>query len=80
MHEVKIVCLLQNPVLESPAEALEVPVVDVEHVALHDCGRETPEDPRILDAGLQVLDAVADRCVNELPRKKRKSENNVICF
>ena len=55
MHEVKIVCLLQNPVLESPAEALEVPVVDVEHVALHDCSRETPEDPRILDAGLQDL-------------------------
>ena len=83
LHEVKIVGLLQNPVLESPAEALEVPVVDVEHVALHDCGRETPEDPRILDAGSRIagpLDAVADRCVSELPRKKRKSENNGICF
>ena len=70
LHEVEIVGLLQNAVLESPAEAFEVPVVDVEHVALHVCGRETPADPRILDAG--PLDAVADRCVNELPRKKMK--------
>ena len=57
MHEVKIVGLLQDPVLEPPAEALEVPVVDVEHVALHVGGRETPDDPRLLDAG--PIDAVA---------------------
>ena len=66
LHEVEIVCLLQNAVLESPAEALEVPVVDVEHVALHAGGRETPDDPSLLDAG-PAVDALAksDRCVTE---------------
>ena len=43
LHEVKVVALFEDSVLETPAEALEVPVVDVEHVALHG-GRETPED------------------------------------
>ena len=60
MHEVKVVALLEDPILESPAEALEVPVVDVEHVALHLGGRKTPEDLRLrlLDAGpVDVTDA-----------------------
>ena len=66
MHEVEIVCLLQDTVLEPPAEALEVPVVDVEHVALHAGGRDTPDDPSLLDAG-PAVDVVAksDRCVSE---------------
>ena len=68
LHEVEIVCLLEDAVLESPAEALEVPVVDVEHVALHVGGRETPEDPQFLDAGPPFDDSavcVCYRCVNE---------------
>ncbi len=36
LHEVEVVALAQDAVLEAPAEALQVAVVDVEEVALHD--------------------------------------------
>ena len=35
LHQVEVICLLEDAVLEAPAEALQVAVVDVEHVALH---------------------------------------------
>ena len=38
LDQVEIVGLPQDPVLEAPAESLQVPVVNVEHVALHGRG------------------------------------------
>jgi len=38
LHQVQVVGLLEDAVLEAPAEALQIAVVDVEHVALHDEG------------------------------------------
>lgn len=38
MNQVQVVALPQDAVLEASAEALQVSVVDVEDVALHDSG------------------------------------------
>ena len=35
LNQVEVVCLLEDSVLETPAQALQVPIVNVEQVALH---------------------------------------------
>lgn len=35
LHEVEIVALLEDAVLEAATQALQVPVVDIKHVTLH---------------------------------------------
>lgn len=39
LDQVEVVCLLHDAVLEAAAEALQVAIVDVEYVPLHDAGQ-----------------------------------------